>query len=574
MKRGWIWGVLTVALGFAALTAWEARRGEAAPGSEKRVALVIGNSDYADAGRLKNPVNDAEDVAAALGRLGFDVTPVMNSTGAAMTDAVETFFTKASGARVAFFYYAGHGLQYEGAPYLAPIDAKLLSETAIKREAFAAQDIVSRLETSARASIVVLDACRNNPLAERLQRKLVGNGRSASVGRGLSRMETAGGNTLLVYSAGPGQVAEDGDGRNSPFTTAFLKHAETPGLEVEQMLKRVTAEVETSTGGKQQPERLSKLKVELWLKEGAAGSDDVSNLQAQLSELRAKVAALSSPPAKPPVENQAKPAVGIWPEPAAPTVGETIQDCADCPEMVVVPAGRFMMGSPADEPERESNEDPQRRVTIAKPFAVGKYAVTFAEWDACVANGGCGGYRPADEGWGRGDHPVINVNWDDAKAYVTWLSRKTGKSYRLPSEVEWEYVARAGTTTPFWWGRSITPAQANYDGGVKPYKGGGKRGGYRRKTVPVKSFTPNPWGLYQVHGNVYEWTEDCWDASYDLAPTNDSANTGNCKTRVVRGGSWYNSPRYLRAAFRNGLTTTDRVNLSGFRVVRTLNPES
>ena len=144
------------------------------------------------------------------------------------------------------------------------------------------------------------------------------------------------------------------------------------------------------------------------------------------------------------------------------------------------------------EPQR-SSDDTQVRVSIAAPFAVGKYAITFDEWDACVADGGCNDYEPGDEGWGRGNHPVIMVHWDDAKAYATWLSRKTRKTYRLLSEAEREYVTRAGTTTAFWWGPSITPKQANYDGNFT-YRGGSK-GEYRRRTVLVDNFEPNPWGL-------------------------------------------------------------------------------
>ena len=191
-------------------------------------------------------------------------------------------------------------------------------------------------------------------------------------------------------------------------------------------------------------------------------------------------------------------------------------------------------------------------MTIPKPFAVGKFAVTFAEWDACAADGGCGGNKPSDQGWGRGDRPVINVNWNEAKDYIDWLSKKTGKEYRLLSEAEREYVARAGSTTPFWWGRSITPALANYNGTAEPYKGGGSKGEYRGKTLPVKSFKPNPWGLYQVHGNVWEWVEDCWNENYHNAPSDGSANTtGDC-VRVLRGGSWDNDPENLRAAYRGG----------------------
>ena len=245
-----------------------------------------------------------------------------------------------------------------------------------------------------------------------------------------------------------------------------------------------------------------------------------------------------------------------------PGSGESFRDCPNCPEMVIAPSGRFIMGSPKKGPEHQ-NDETQHEVRIAKPFAVGRFAVTFAEWGACVADGGCGGYRPADEGWGRDDRPVINVSWDDAKLYVQWLSKKTGKQYRLLSEAEREYVARAGTTTPFWWGSSITPEQANYDGNYT-YNGGSK-GGYRQKTLPVKSFKPNPWGLYQVHGNVYDWVEDCYHDNYNGVPSDGSAwIAGECKYRVLRGGSWSLIPQYLRAAYRD---LNSPVYLSiGFRV--------
>jgi len=151
--------------------------------------------------------------------------------------------------------------------------------------------------------------------------------------------------------------------------------------------------------------------------------------------------------------------------------GDGFKECESCPEVVVVPAGSFTMGSPENESDRRTNEGPQHKVTIGRPFAVGKFAVRFDEWDACVAAGGC--YRPPDQGWGRGRRPVINVNWDDAKAFVAWLSRTTGKTYRLLSEAEREYAARAGTTTPFWWGASISTSQANYNGNYT-YGGGAK----------------------------------------------------------------------------------------------------
>jgi formylglycine-generating enzyme required for sulfatase activity len=248
---------------------------------------------------------------------------------------------------------------------------------------------------------------------------------------------------------------------------------------------------------------------------------------------------------------------------------DLFQECDQCPEMVVVPAGSFTMGSPSSEPERTNAEGPQHKVTIAKPFAVGRFSVTFDEWDACVAEGSCNNYKPSDAGWGRGRRPVINVSWDDAKSYVTWLSRKTGKSYRLLSESEREYVTRAGTTTPFWWGSSISTNQANYDGNYT--YGSGAKGEYRRRTLPVDSFERNPWGLYQVHGNVWEWTEDCYHDNYDGAPSDGSAWTsGECKYRVLRGGSWLNYPRNLRAADRYWFTSAYRYGNYGFRLERTL----
>jgi formylglycine-generating enzyme required for sulfatase activity len=260
-----------------------------------------------------------------------------------------------------------------------------------------------------------------------------------------------------------------------------------------------------------------------------------------------------------------------------PASGQSFRDlladgspCPMCPEMVVAPAGTFTMGSAPSEPERNNDEE-QVRVTITRPFAVGKFAVTFDQWDACVADGGCNGYRPADQGWGRGNRPVINVNWNDAKAFAEWLSRKTGKTYRLPSEAEREYATRAGTTTPFWWGSSISPNQANYDG--SHIYAGGPIGEYRQRTLPVDSFKANPWGLFNVHGNVWEWTEDCWNASNQGSPGNGTARTTvNCKQRVVRGGSWNNVPRLLRAAGRDGTADTNRDFVYGFRLARTLSP--
>ena len=200
--------------------------------------------------------------------------------------------------------------------------------------------------------------------------------------------------------------------------------------------------------------------------------------------------------------------------------GAVFQDCPDCPEMVVVPPGQFMMGSPDTDPVRFRAEGPVHRVTIPASFAAGKYEVTFEEWDACVSAGGCS-HKPGDEGWGRVRHPVIFVNWNDAQEYVRWLSKKTGKTYRLLSEAEWEYVARAGTTTPYHTGEQISTSQANYDGNYT-YNGSSK-GETRERTIPVGSFGANQFGLHDVHGNVREWVQDCWNDNYKGTPSDGSA---------------------------------------------------
>ena len=257
--------------------------------------------------------------------------------------------------------------------------------------------------------------------------------------------------------------------------------------------------------------------------------------------------------------------------------GDTFRDCPECPEMVVVPEGSFMMGSPEGEADRDDDEGPAHRVTFERPFAVGVYEVTFGEWDACVSDGRCGGYRPGDRGWNR---PVVYVSWDDAQAYVEWLSGKTGEAYRLLSEAEWEYMARAGTTTARYWGESEL-WQCRYANGrdrtaAKWHSGwtavdcdDGHYG-----TAPVGSYEANGFGLHDVLGNVQEWVEDCWNDRYHGAPSDGRAWTsGECSRRVLRGGSWWDGgPRYLRSADRYRDTPSGRYGDLGFRVARTLTP--
>jgi formylglycine-generating enzyme required for sulfatase activity len=245
--------------------------------------------------------------------------------------------------------------------------------------------------------------------------------------------------------------------------------------------------------------------------------------------------------------------------------GDVKRDCSSqaCPEMVALPPGDFMMGSPETENDRSKDEGPQRKVTIAKPFLVSKYEVTFAEWDACYKAGGCS-FQANDVGWGRGNRPVINVSWNDIQQYIKWLSIKTGMPYRLLTEAEWEYAARAGTTTRYSWGDEVGDNKANCDGCKSQWD--------KKQTAPVGSFKANAFRLHDMHGNVWEWVEDCY-SEYEWAPDDGSAEPGTSSCpRVLRGGAWEYNPTSVRAAVRYALTPDIRGEHFGFRVARVLSP--
>lgn len=257
----------------------------------------------------------------------------------------------------------------------------------------------------------------------------------------------------------------------------------------------------------------------------------------------------------------------------------TFRDCPECPELVRIPAGSFRMGNLQKEDAaltarmadalrgvlgtRTSTnlEVPVRTVQVPS-FSVGRHEVTFDQWDACLADGGCGGYRPPDLGWGRGARPVINVSWGEAQIFVEWLSARTGRPYRLLSEAEWEYVTRAGTDTRYSFGEAIDCAKARYgqaDGDC----------GSARESSPVGSFEPNPWGLFDVHGNVWEWVADCHNPSLDGAPTDARARgDGDCTRRMYRGGAWSSVPDWLRSSFRGDDNASVRYHDLGLRVAR------
>ncbi|HEY8101025.1 MAG TPA: SUMF1/EgtB/PvdO family nonheme iron enzyme [Burkholderiaceae bacterium] len=273
-----------------------------------------------------------------------------------------------------------------------------------------------------------------------------------------------------------------------------------------------------------------------------------------------------APTAKAPEKKTpSKPVAKAKPAPAAPTssgsstAGATgiseIQDCPTCPPLIALPAGEFVMGSNSGDP----SEKPAHKVTISTPFAIGKFEVTVEQWNACVAGGACP--REASDASRPKNTPVRDVSWDDAQLYVKWLSTLTGKPYRLPTEAEWEYAARGGTATRFWWGDKMRTGTANCKECGQPWSQDGP--------TPVGSFAANPYGLYDMNGSVWEWVSDCWHNNYKNAPTDGRAwNDGTCRVRVIRGGSWREDASYMTSTTRFKYDASVRHSQNGFRVAR------
>lgn len=657
--------------------------------AERRVALVIGNSTYAKVPKLANPINDSGAIEALLEAAGFDKVVRADNLGAAqMRRALRDFSDEVRDADIAVVFYAGHGMEMNGTNYLIPVDAVLERDIDVADETVSLDRINQVLEQAKRLRLVILDACRDNPFVRSMRRTLAGR----AIGRGLAPVEVASTDTLIAYAAKAGSTAADGEGTNSPYTSAMLKHLATPGLDIRLALGRVRDEVLRTTSRRQEPfvygslggaevtlvpkpaevapaaapsagptgpltyqryvesfeagqpilrdnpfnqsemgrlsfsildSAIAKLKGTKWqggtgwgnvtfddtgqratytndsggtpgrmLLSGVFG--DAGNYQGSTrsaviepiligewyqqdgrggfilkferdqlkmlwgprflreSVLKRQDLALAWPKSTPPTAGSDAVAA------LAPGSGRSARDCQECPEMVVVPAGSFAMGS-----NEHDREKPLRTVTIRQPFAVGKFEVTFAEWKACVVGGGCQNNKsPDDKGWGKNRRPVINVSWDDAKQYATWLSHKTGKAYRLLTEAQWEYAAKANVRGKYAFGDAISPNQARYSVGQLWSAG---------STVEVGQFSPNPWGLHDMHGNVWEWCEDYWHPSYQDAPADSAARlVGTSTNRVLRGGSWGSNPVSLRTTNRFSHRPDLRNYDVGFRVARDL----
>jgi formylglycine-generating enzyme required for sulfatase activity len=515
-----------------------------------RVALVIGNDSYPDASTpLSTTIKDARTLADEFRRSEFEVDLKENVGKEDMQRAIDAFTGKIRSGTAALFYFSGYGIQVARQTYLIPVNAQVWTEAEVRRDGISVDALLAEMHRKgAKVKIIILDAARRNPFERRFRASAAG----------LAALDAPDG-TLALYSAAPGKVINDSTGANSLFVSELIKEMRSPNLTAEEVFNRARIGVSRASNNEQVPWVASSLLEEFYF----GPSRPVATAPATPSPAPTPApapapppAARPAPPAAPaPQASSTAPATVVDPGRGDFKAGDMFRDCSDCAELVVIPAGSFDMGSPTE------YENPVHRVTIAKPFAIGRYEVTFNEWDKCVEDGGCK-YRPDDREWGRGDRPVINISWLDAKAFVTWLSQKTGKTYRLPTEAEWEYAARGGTTSAYWWGREPGSRQANCRE---------CNTGESQRTSPVGSYKPNAFGLYDTAGNAAEWIEDCWNDNYRSAPSNGTAWTsGQCRLRVLRGGAFDSQAKYVRSMARFRYDADVRYVSNGLRVVREL----
>jgi formylglycine-generating enzyme required for sulfatase activity len=545
--------------------------GPGAAWAAPRVALVIGNGGYgAEIGPLTNPARDAELIARSLTAVGFTVTTLIDADQKAMKRAISDFgkrLVEAGPEATGLFYYAGHGVQIGGTNYLVPLAARIESEADADMEAVDAGWVLKQMEFAGnRVNVVILDACRNNPLSRGLR----------STTSGLARMDAPKG-SFIAYSTAPGEVAQDGSGSNSPYAAALARAIGGTATPIEEMFRNVRVEVMQATAEQQIPWDSSSLTGAFYFREAAAA---------------ASVAAAEPTPLAAPAEQSAL--RGQANEGAV--AGTVFRDCPDCPDMVVIPAGRFVMGAPKEDEDRRDDETPLHKVTIGAPFALATTEVTrdqFAAFIAATGHDMSGDCYLADDKQGRSDDaanwqapgfpqsgadPVVCVSWRDAQAYAEWLSERAGVTYRLPTEAEWEYAARAGRRGFFPWdensesdacriGNSLDASgQPNFPGlDPSPCDDG------QAYTAPVGSYQPNRFKLFDMAGNVWEWVEDCYRPNYKSAPADGSAVViDSCPEHAARGGSWIDGQWDFRFARRYNVDGWGRENILGFRLARDL----
>ena len=484
--------------------------------SQKRLALLIGNSNYAGDNFLTNPVNDAKALAKVLKeQLNFEVIEKTNLNRREMKDAITQFSEQLDRNQgVGLFYYSGHGLQYDGKNHLIPIGVKdsLKSANDLMEgtETVTVNYVLNAMKLAANeVNILILDACRNPPRFVKSWYK------GEMIDPGMVKQSNTPSGTLIAYAAASGKVAESGEGEdNSPYVKSLMKWLPTPNLSITDALTQVRKDVKQATYQQQEPEY-------------AAALDDIFYLKVKVD----------TQPSPPPPDNRFV---------AGKVFRDRLQDGSQGPEMVMIPAGTFRMGD--IQGGGFENEKPVHTVSVSR-FAMGQHEVTVGdylrfvqatgshapEWQEAgneynIHTGTNDWYKNMGNALTNENHPIVGISWLDVTAYAQWLSEQTGQDYRLPTEAQWEYAARAGTKTKYWWGNEIGSNKANCYGNEC-----GDRFEY---TSPVGAFAANPFGLYDTAGNLWEWTCSEYEAPYNgkekVCLSNNHSN--NDSLFVLRGG--------------------------------------
>ena len=616
MWRKLLLAVLLGAVGFSSGAAQD--NGAVHP---RRLALVIGNSGYGN-DSLANATRDAAATSDMLSRLGFDVMTYTNLNASRMNEVIHEFDQRLAAGGVGLLYFAGHGLQVGESTLLLPVDTKpdtKPSPAAMITQGIDLRSILGGMSAPRRdkLNLVVLDICLNNPydasdvsIVQPPDRTIVAYATtpgSFAADGAQHGVYTA---SLLRAMTEPGRNIEDmlrdvarsvslaTGGQQVPWmatasTSAsgfqFAPHA----LQAAQNTNRLVeaeAVVTLHSRGILPKDSNEQYELAFWesIKDSTYPSDYEAYLkaypngrfatlaharidrlravapkaqaQAPVERPRAATPPASVPVAPPPVEKSttvATPPPASAPKPPAKTTSSAseIKDCATCPALVALPGGTFAMGSNSDDPA----ERPVHRVSIGQPFAIGKYEVTIEQWNACADASACP--RLETEANASKSAPARNLSWDDAQVYVKWLTKTTGKAYRLPTEAEWEYAARGGTTTTYWWGNEMRKGYADCKDCGDPWRKDGP--------VNVGSFAPNPFGLFDMNGSVWEWVGDCWHSSYKGAPPDGRVwDEPGCPVRVIRGGSWPDGAAYMQSSTRFKYSASVRQSQNGLRVAR------
>ena len=573
----------------------------------RRLALVIGNGAYAEQ-PLASAINDARAMAEALQEQGYTVTRHENLTQQGMLHALLAFRRNLERGGAGLFYFAGHGIQTGSRVRLLPVDTNWQRPASLMTHATDLDLVLDALSQPrpGKANLVILDTCLDNPFQAALA-----NPRPPPAG------------TVIAYATRPGGLAHDRGGQGV-WTAALLEAMATGGRDLSAALALAATRV-AAHGGLQQPWLASTLAMGLpvssavaqstaranatsrgvlpkdsaeqyeltfWesIKDSSHASDYEAYLQAypngrfaglaraRIERLRAAAPKAEMPAPRPAAEKEKPRAAPVRrpadapppaaaapapaPEPARPVStpsqlqksGADIRDCPACPVLVAIAPGAFTMGSNSSDP----SEKPARRVTVDTPFAIGRTEVTVEQWNACVEAGAC----PRTTDTARTPTtPARDISWDDAQLYVKWLTKISGKPYRLPTEAEWEFAARAGSSSRYWWGEDMRRGSANCKDCGEPWQADGP--------TPVASFAANGFGLHDMNGSVWEWVEDCWHSSYKNAPADARAWAESfCTVRVIRGGSWRDGASYMPASTRFKYDASVRHSQNGFRVVR------